>query len=99
MKNLFFVIIFSLFIINNSYTDSHLDEIIDCTQFEKLKDKVDCKAKNLKTTLNKSQAKVKEKIENPGETTAGEKIKKTKIGKFLKKFKNAKTGSDLLKSE
>ena len=99
MKNLFFVIIFSLFIINNAYTDSHLEEIIDCTQFEKLKDKVDCNAKNLKTTLNKGQAKVKEKIENPGETTAGGKFKSSKLGKALKKFKNAKTGSDLLKSE
>ena len=99
MKNLFFAIIFILFIINNAYTDSHLDEIIDCTQFEKLKDKVDCKAKNLKTTLNKSQAKVKEKIENPGETTAGGKFKSSKLGRALKKFKNAKTGSDLLKSE
>ena len=99
MKNLFFVIIFSLFIINNANTDSHSEKIIDCTQFEKLKDKVDCKAKNLKTTLNKSQTKVKEKIENPGETTAGEKFKSSKLGKAIKKFKNAKTGSDLLKSE
>ena len=99
MKNLFFVIIFSLFIINNAYTDSHLEKIIDCTQFEKLKDKVDCKAKNLKTTLNKGQAKVKEKIENPGDTTAGGKFKNSKLGKALKKFKNAETGSDLLKSE
>ena len=99
MKKLFFLIIFSLFVINNAYSDSHLEEIIDCTQFEKLKDKVDCKAKNLKTTLNKSQTKVKEKIENPGETTAGEKFKKSKLGKALKKFKNAKSGSDLMNSE
>ena len=99
MKNLFFAIIFSLFIVNNAYPDSHLEEIIDCTKFEKLKDKLDCNAKNLKTTLNKGQAKVKEKIENPGETTAGGKFKSSKLGKALKKFKNAKTGSDLLKSE
>ena len=99
MKNLFFLIIFSLFVINNAYSDSHLEEIIDCTQFEKLKDKVDCKAKNLKTTLNKSQTKVKEKIENPGKTTAGEKFKNSKLGKALKKFKNAKTGADLMNSE
>ena len=99
MKNLFFVIIFSLFIINNANTDSHSEKIIDCTQFEKLKDKVDCKAKNLKTTLNKSQTKVKEKIENPGKTTAGEKFKNSKLGKALKKFKNAKTGADLMNSE
>ena len=99
MKNIFFVIIFSLFIINYAYPDSHSDEIIDCTQFQKLKDKLDCKSKNLKTTLNKGQTKVKEKIENPGETTAGEKIKNTKLGKFLKKFKNSKTGADLINSE
>ena len=54
---------------------------------------------NLKITLNKGQAKVKEKIENPGETTLGEKFKSSKLGKALKKFKNAETGSDLLKSE
>ena len=99
MKNLFFVIIFSLFIINNANTDSHSEKIIDCTQFEKIKDKVDCKAKNLKTTLNKSQTKVKEKIENPGKTTAGGKFKNSKLGKALKKFKNAKTGADLMNSE
>ena len=80
MKKLFFLIIFCLFVINNAYSDSHLEEIIDCTQFEKLKDKVDCKAKNLKTTLNKSQTKVKEKIENHGKTTAGEKFNKSKLG-------------------
>ena len=99
MKNLFFVIIFSLFIINNAYTDSHLEEIIDCTQFKKLKDKLDCEAKNLKTTLNKGQIKIKEKIENPGETTTGKKFNNTKLGKALKKFKNSKTGADLINSE
>ena len=99
MKNLFFVIIFSLFIINYAYPDSHSEEIIDCSQFEKLKAKLDCKAKNLKTRLNKSQAKVKEKIENPGETKAGKEFKSSKLGKVLKKFKNAKTGADLKNSE
>tara|TARA_Y100000590_G_scaffold84203_1_gene94094 strand:+ start:369 stop:668 length:300 start_codon:yes stop_codon:yes gene_type:complete len=99
MKKLFFIIMFSLFLINNSYPDSHLEEIIDCTQFEKLKDKLDCKAKNLRTTLNKGQSKVKEKIENPGETEAGKKFKNSKLGKALKKFKDAKTGADLMNSE
>ena len=99
MKNIFFVIIFSLFIINYAYPDSHSEEIIDCSQFEKLKAKLDCKAKNLKTTLNKAQTKVKEKIENPGETSAGEKFNSTKLGKALKKFKNSKTGADLINSE
>ena len=99
MKNIFFVIIFSLFIINYAYPDSHSDEIIDCTEFQKLKDKLDCKAKNLKTTLNKGQTKVKENIENPGETIPGKKIKNTKLGKFLKKFKNSKTGADLINSQ
>tara|TARA_Y100000590_G_C15039271_1_gene758206 strand:+ start:55 stop:354 length:300 start_codon:yes stop_codon:yes gene_type:complete len=99
MKKIFFLIIFSFFIINNTYPDSHLEEIIDCTQYEKLKDKADCKAKNLKIILNKSQAKVKEKIENPSETTVGENFKNSKLGKALKKFKNAKTGADLMNSE
>ena len=90
---------FNLFLINHVYSDSHLEEIIDCTQFEKLTEKLDCKSKNLKITLNKGQAKVKEKIENPGETTLGEKFKSSKLGKALKKFKNAKTGADLMNSE
>ena len=88
-----------MFIISYAYPDSHQDEIIDCTQLQKIKDKLDCKAKNLKTNLNKGQTKVKEKIENPGETTAGEKFKNSKLGKALKKFKNAKTGADLMNSE
>ena len=96
MKKFFFVVIFNLFIINNAYSDSLSEKIIDCTQFEKIKDKLDCNAKNLKNKLNKTQAKVKEKIKNPGETNAGEKFKKTKLGKALKKFKNSKTGADLL---
>ena len=99
MKNLFFAIIFGLFLINTSYSDSHLEEIIDCNKYEKLKDKLDCKAKNLKTTLNKGQDKVKKKIENPGETTTGNKFKNSKLGKALKKFKDAKTGADLMNSE
>ena len=69
MKNIFFVIIFSFFTINYAYPDSHSDEIIDCTQFQKIKDKLDCKAKNLKTTLNKNQTKDQE------ETTSEEEVK------------------------
>ena len=94
MKNLIIFIIFNFLIINYAHSDSHTTEIIDCTQFEKLKAKLDCKAKNLRTRLNKGQSKIKEKIENPGETETGKKFKKSKLGKALEKFKNPGKSSD-----
>ena len=61
MKNLLFIITFSLFILNNLYSE----EVIDCNQFDKLSAKfLECKAQNLKSDLNKSQAKAKENIKS-----------------------------------
>tara|TARA_Y100000590_G_scaffold457743_1_gene610991 strand:- start:2595 stop:2807 length:213 start_codon:yes stop_codon:yes gene_type:complete len=57
MRILFFVIL-SIFILNSKSSA----EIIDCTQFTKFTDKLNCKANNLKATLNKKQADTKEKI-------------------------------------
>ena len=56
MRVLFFIIL-SLFILNNSYSA----EIIDCSQL-KFIDKLNCKAKNLKSILNEKQSETKEKI-------------------------------------
>ena len=95
MKNIFFTIILSLIISSYAYSD----EIIDCDQFEKLKDKVECKAQNLKTKLNEQQAKVKANIENIDETETAKKIKKTTFGQKLLKFKNSKTGAEFFKDE
>ena len=40
------------------------DEIIDCSQFDKISAKyVECKAKNLKSNLNKQQSKMKSKVD------------------------------------
>ena len=53
-----FYIILSLFISASSYSV----EIIDCTKETNLLKKLNCKAKNLKSTLNEKQAETKEKI-------------------------------------
>ena len=95
MKNIFLIIILSLIISSYSYSD----EIINCDQFEKLNDKVECKAQNLKTKLNEQQAKVKTNIENIDETETAKKIKKTTFGQKLLKFKNSKTGAEFFKDE
>ena len=61
MKTLFFIISFSLFFLNNSYSA----ELIDCAQFKKLSIKLlNCKAKNLKSILNENQSKTKKKYQN-----------------------------------
>ena len=57
MRILFFIIL-SLFVISNSYSA----EIIDCSKETNLLKKLNCKAKNLKSTLNEKQAETKEKI-------------------------------------
>ena len=57
MRILFFIIL-SLFITSNSYSA----EIIDCSKETNLLKKLNCKAKNLKSTLNEKQAETKEKI-------------------------------------
>ena len=84
----FIVFIFMFYISFTSYLFS--DEIIDCSKFDKISTKyVECKAKNLKKTLNENQKKIKSDTEK--------KIKKSGIKEKLIKFKNSKTGSDFLK--
>ena len=61
MKKLIISIVASFFIFGNANS-----EIIDCTKFEKIKEKLDCKAENLKTKLNETQSNAKEKIEKTG---------------------------------
>ena len=92
----FIVFIFMFYIGFSSYLLS--DEIIDCSQFDKISAKhVECKAKNLKSNLNKKQSEMKSKVENIDETETGKKIKKSTLGQKLLKFKNSKTGSDFFK--
>ena len=57
MKILFFIIL-SLFISSNSYSS----EIIDCSKETSFIKKLNCKAKNLRSKLNKKQSETKEKI-------------------------------------
>ena len=82
------VFIFMFFLSFSSYLFS--DELIDCSQFDKISAKyLECKAKNLKITLNENQKKIK--------SDAEKKIKKSGIKEKLLKFKNSKTGADFLK--
>ena len=84
----FIVFIFVIFYSFSSYLFS--DELLDCDQFDKISAKyLECKAKNLKITLNENQKKIK--------SDAEKKIKKSGIKEKLLKFKNSKTGSDFLK--
>ena len=93
----FIVFIFMFYIGFSSYLLSN--EIIDCSQFDKISAKyVECKAKNLKSNLNKKQSEMKSKVENINKTENGKKIKKSTFGQKLLKFKNSKTGSDFLKN-
>ena len=57
MRILFFIILIT-FISSNAYSA----EIIDCSKETNLLKKLNCKAKNLKSTLNEKQAETKEKI-------------------------------------
>ena len=94
----FIVFIFMFYIGFSSYLLS--DEIIDCSQFDKISAKyVECKAKNLKSNLNKKQSEIKSKIENVGETESGKNFKKSTLGEKLLKFKKSKTGSDFFKKD
>ena len=77
---------------------SFSEDLIDCNQFDKISAKyIECKAKNLKSNLNKKQSEMKSKVENVGETETGKSFKKSKFGQKLLKLKNSKTGSDFLK--
>ena len=92
----FIVFIFMFYIGFSSYLLS--DEIIDCSQFDKISAKyVECKAKNLKSNLNKKQSEIKSKVENVGETESGKNFKKSTLGQKLLKFKKSKTGSEFFK--
>ena len=92
----FIVFIFMFYIGFSSYLLS--DEIIDCSQFDKISAKyVECKAKKFKSNLNKKQSEMKSKVENINKTETGKKIKKSTFGQKLLKFKNSKTGSDFFK--
>ena len=85
----FIVFIFMFYIGFSSYLLS--DEIIDCNQFDKISAKyVECKAKNLKSNLNKKQSEMKSKIENIDETETGKKIKKSTLGQNFLNLKTAK---------
>ena len=57
MRILFFIILIT-FISSGAYSA----EIIDCSKETNLLKKLNCKAKNLKSTLNEKQAETKEKI-------------------------------------
>ena len=64
-----------------------LSQEIDCNEFDKLSAKyVECTAKKLKEKASNEIVKSKKKIDETG------------IGEKLKKFKNSKTLSDLIKS-
>ena len=55
-----YIILISLLISSKAYSA----EIIDCSKETNLLKKINCKAKNLKSTLNEKQAETKEKISN-----------------------------------
>ncbi len=94
----FIVFIFMFYIGFSSYLFS--GEIVDCSQFDKISAKyVQCKAKNLKSNLNKKQSEVKSKVENVGKNEAGKNFKKSILGQKLLKFKKSKTGSDFFKKD
>ena len=71
---IFFFIILSLFILNNSYSA----EIIDCSKQTNFLKKFNCMQKNLKSKLNEKQSEAKEKI---SKTT---KDLKSKVDKQIK---------------
>jgi len=111
MKKLFFIASLLLFTISIS----HSEEILDCDEFEKTSAKfLECKAKKLKSSLNKQTGKIKSKlnkkqkiakenIESNVKNIDSSEIKKkfdgSKLKKALLKIKNSKTGSDLLNKE
>jgi len=79
---------------------SFSEDLLDCNQFDKISAKyIECKAKNLKSNLNKKQSEVKSKVENIGNSETGKNFKKSTFGQKLQKLKNSKTGSDFLKKD
>ena len=93
------IIIFLFISYFSFFSYSFSEELIDCNQFDKISAKyIECKAKNLKSNLNKKQAEMKSKVKNIGETETGKNFKQSTFGQKLLKFKNSKTGSDFLKN-
>ena len=94
MKILIYIFL-SLFILS---TNIYSDEIMDCSKisgkYGSLKEKLDCKANNLKKHINKSAQNTKKKFLS---SKAKSNFENSKIKKFFTKFKNSKTGADLLK--
>ena len=65
-------------------------EIMDCKQFDKVSAKyVECKARNLKNSLNEGQKKVKSDLSTNKDISF--------VKKKLLKFKNSKTLSEFIK--
>ena len=100
MKIFFISTILGFLLLSNSYSK----EIIDCNKFSKLSKKyLECKSKNLKSTLNEGQEKAKKKIKlkvsNLDSSKVKKKFDKSKLKKALLKIKNSKTGSDLFNKE
>ena len=94
------IIIFLFISYFSFFSYSFSEDLIDCKQFDKISAKyIECKAKNLKSNLNKKQSEMKSKVENIDETETGKNFKKSTFGQKLLKFKNSKTGSDFLKKD
>ena len=94
------IIIFLFISYFSFFSYSFSEDLINCNQFDKISAKyIECKAKNLKSNLNKKQSEIKSKIENVGETESGKNFKKSTLGEKLLKFKKSKTGSDFLKKD
>ena len=92
------IIIFLFISYFSFFSYSFSEDLIDCNQFDKISAKyIECKAKNLKSNLNKKQSEMKSKVKSIDETQTGKKIKKSTLGQKLLKFKNSKTGSDFFK--
>ena len=92
------IIIFLFISYLSFFSYSFSENLIDCSQFDKISAKyIECKAKNLKSNLNKKQSEMKSKVKNVGETETGKNFKESTLGQKLLKLKNSKTGSDFLK--
>ena len=100
MKIFFISAFLGFLLISNSYSK----EIIDCSKFTKLSKKyLECKSKNLRSTLDvgqeKAKKKIKLKVSNLDSSEVKKKFNKSKLKKALLKIKNSKTGSDLFNKE
>ena len=100
MKIILFIILTYFSFLNYAFSD----KIISCDDFDKLSAKyIECKAKNLKKTIDESETKkkiieskenIKSKIDD---SETKKKISKLKLKEKLIKFKNSKTIFEFLK--